>query len=551
MAKARPLIILFGLLSIFPPVPSVALGQSHPHAGHHGTMMNETKATSPKDPKDTPYSDVTTGLPEAKPMEIIELKDGDRLTLTASPVKQKVDGKWIRRLAYNGQIPGPVLKAKQGSTVRILLKNETEVDTTLHPHGLRIDTKNDGMPGISQPPIAPGKSHEYVLRFPDAGIFWYHPHVREDYTQDAGLYGNFWVVPKDPGFYNPVHREIPLILDDIALKDPQAYYKDRVTHTLMGRFGNVMLINGSDDFKLKATTGEVLRFFITNTSNTRVYEFAIPGVPIKLVGSDNGLYERETWAESVTISPSERYILEVKLPRSGTFEMVNDKPSGPVRLGSIEVAKGSVSALKGDFNRLRTPVLAQKELRAVKEKLNIPVSHTLRLTLAMDHASLPMSHGGHGSHQMAKHDSPKPASKAKKGVDRRSIEWDDEMASMNLASNDRNVVWKLVDEKTKKENMAIDWTFKKGDFVKIRIVNDPNSMHPMQHPIHFHGQRFVVSAVDGKPTENLVWKDSVLVASGETVDIVLEASSAGQWMAHCHIAEHLGAGMMLGFNVLD
>ncbi len=76
-------------------------------------------------------------------------------------------------------------------------------------------------------------------------------------------------------------------------------------------------------------------------------------------------------------------------------------------------------------------------------------------------------------------------------------------------------------------------------------------MHPMQHPIHFHGQRFLVLSRDGEQETNMAWKDTVLIPSGETVEILLEVTNPGEWMAHCHIAEHLEAGMMLPFNVKE
>ena len=109
--------------------------------------------------------------------------------------------------------------------------------------------------------------------------------------------------------------------------------------------------------------------------------------------------------------------------------------------------------------------------------------------------------------------------------------------------------WKLVDRETGAENHDIRWSFALGDRTKIRIVNDPHSDHPMQHPFHIHGERFLVLSRDGVPNENLVWKDTVLVRTGETVDLVVEMSNPGRWMAHCHIAEHLEGGMMLSFSV--
>ena len=129
------------------------------------------------------------------------------------------------------------------------------------------------------------------------------------------------------------------------------------------------------------------------------------------------------------------------------------------------------------------------------------------------------------------------------------IEWDDTNKMMGSMSTTDNVKWNIIDQDTGKENMDIDWTFKRSEPIKIRIFNDPNSMHPMQHPIHFHGQQFLVLAINGVTQTDLVWKDTVLVPSGQTIEILLYPTNPGTWMAHCHIAEHLEAGMMLRFNV--
>jgi FtsP/CotA-like multicopper oxidase with cupredoxin domain len=110
--------------------------------------------------------------------------------------------------------------------------------------------------------------------------------------------------------------------------------------------------------------------------------------------------------------------------------------------------------------------------------------------------------------------------------------------------------WKLVDKTSDKANMDIkDWNFQVGDKVKIRIFNDPQSMHPMQHPIHFHGQRLMVLSTNGVRNANPVWVDTALVAKGDTVDILLEATNPGTWVAHCHILEHAESGMMFSYTV--
>jgi FtsP/CotA-like multicopper oxidase with cupredoxin domain len=98
--------------------------------------------------------------------------------------------------------------------------------------------------------------------------------------------------------------------------------------------------------------------------------------------------------------------------------------------------------------------------------------------------------------------------------------------------------------------MDINWQFKKWDIVKIHIENKKDWAHPMQHPFHMHGQRFLVIDRDWKRQENLVWKDTVLIKTWENVDILVDMSNPWEWMSHCHISEHLFSGMMMHFSVL-
>ena len=125
------------------------------------------------------------------------------------------------------------------------------------------------------------------------------------------------------------------------------------------------------------------------------------------------------------------------------------------------------------------------------------------------------------------------------------------MVDVNRMTTTANTRWSLVDRETGAANHAIDWRFRVGDQVKLRLVNEMDSDHPMHHPFHIHGAgRFVVLARDGVTEPNLVWKDTVLVRTGETVDILLDVTNPGVWMAHCHIAEHHESGMMFSFDVV-
>jgi FtsP/CotA-like multicopper oxidase with cupredoxin domain len=127
------------------------------------------------------------------------------------------------------------------------------------------------------------------------------------------------------------------------------------------------------------------------------------------------------------------------------------------------------------------------------------------------------------------------------------IEWEDDMAEVNRATTAATMRWSIVDAETRE---APRWRFNVGDRVKVRLVNEMDSDHPMHHPFHVHGAgRFLVLARDGVAEPNLVWKDTVLVRTGETVDLLLEVTNPGVWMAHCHIAEHHESGMMFSFDV--
>jgi len=136
------------------------------------------------------------------------------------------------------------------------------------------------------------------------------------------------------------------------------------------------------------------------------------------------------------------------------------------------------------------------------------------------------------------------------GHDAGGIEWEDDMVELNRTTTPANMRWKLIDRSTGAEGRAIDWRFRVGDQVKIRLVNEMDSDHPMHHPFHIHGAgRFLILSREGVVEPNLIWKDTVLVPTGQTVDILLDVTNPGLWMAHCHIAEHHESGMMFSFKV--
>ncbi len=494
-----------------------------------------------------------TGIPaaavEATAPAVVELKDGDTYNLTAGIVKKNLAGHEAKMLAYNGSIPGPTLKVARGAAVTIHFTNQADVATTLHSHGIRLDNAFDGVPGATQPLVGLGESFDYKIKFPDEGIYWYHPHAREDYAQELGLSGNFLVTPDRPDDWSPVNQEVPLMLDDILLQNGAvAPFGAVADYALMGRYGNLMLANGSDHYTLAVKQGEVVRFYLTNAANTRVFKFAIPGAKIKRVGGDNGRYEREAFVDSVVLAPSERTIIEVLFDRPGTYPMQNQTPQKTYPMGAISVAseKAAVS-YAAQFQHLRVNQEVIDGFAKYRPYFDRPADKSLVLGAdlagmggGMGMGNMTMGGGmmGGGSSRAAA-----PASSDDK------IEWDDAMTMMNQRATASSVNWRITDQATGKSGMAIDWKFKTGDVVKIKIFNDPAGMHPMQHPIHFHGQRFLVLTANGVKNDNLVWKDTVLVPRGDTMEILLALDNPGIWMAHCHIAEHLESGMMFNFTV--
>ncbi len=484
-----------------------------------------------------------TGLTASKPTQTVELKNGDAYNLTASYVKKSISGKEYNMLAYNGSIPGPLIKIAQGAEVTINFKNDTDMKTLLHSHGVRMDNAFDGSQS-TQEEMEPGEMFSYKLKFPDAGIFWYHPHVREDYEQELGLYGNYLVVPSNTDYWSQVNKEVPLFLDDILIENGNIILsKQKADRTLMGRFGNMMLVNGEANYALSAKKGEVIRLYITNAANVRPFNFAIEDTKLKLVGSDGGAYEKDQWKESVIISPSERAIVEVLFDRTGSFAIQNKTPNKTYTLGTVTVSAEVVEvSYASQFNQLSTHSQVIESIDLLRQYFDKTPDKQIKLSLQMSSGMM----GSMGTHMMP--DGTMMGGMGM-GAPAGGIEWEDDMQMMNQVSDTDSIKWKIVDQETGKENMDIDWSLKKGEPVKIRIFNDPNSMHPMQHPIHFHGQRFLILDRNGVKETNLVWKDTVFIPSGETVDILLDTSNPGTWMAHCHIAEHLEAGMMFSFKV--
>jgi len=496
------------------------------------------------------FSTDTAGLAPVSRPGVIRLADGDLFGLSIGPVRKDVSaadlgeagsGAQLRMLAYNGSIPGPTLRVPQGAEITVDVRNDGDVETTVHWHGLRLENRYDGVPHETQAPIPVGGGYRCHVQFPDAGFYWYHPHLREDFAQEMGLYGTIVVEPTDPSFWPSVDRELTLTLDDLLVEEGHiaAFHRSGPNFTAMGRFGNLLLINGEPVFAGTATVGEVVRLCLVNTANTRLFDVALGGARMKLVGGDSGRYERETFVDHVLLAPSERAVVDVLFEAAGDVRLEHRTPDRVYDLGRFIVSPGidGGGVAARSYGELRTdPELTEQRRRIQHDLVRDPdkvLAFVSKMSMSMD--DMPMD-------DMPMDDMPPDHGDG--------LEWEDLMPEMNRASDPSNMVWQLVDQETGAVNSAIDWTFTVGDRVKIRLVNDKDQDHPMHHPFHIHGAgRFLVLARDGEPEANLVWKDTVLLGSGQTVDILLDVSNPGLWMAHCHIAEHTESGMMFSFTV--
>jgi FtsP/CotA-like multicopper oxidase with cupredoxin domain len=600
------------------------------------------------------FTTETTGLAEAARAQLIRLHDGDRFDLRIEPVRKRLDDAELRMLGYNGSIPGPTLHVDEGSEITVQVTNVGDVEATVHWHGLRLENRYDGVPHETQAPIPIGGTFTYKVQFPDAGFYWYHPHIREDFGLEMGLYGTIIVEPTDRSYWPAVDRQLSITLDDLLVEEGRIapFHRSGPNYTAMGRFGNVMLVNGATEFSGEAAVGEVVRLYLVNTANTRIFNFALGGTRMKLVGGDSGRYERETFVDEVMLAPSERAVLDVMFDTSGEARLEHRTPDRVYDLGAFAVEGNSTGAAAASFEALRADPQLTAEHRSIDRDIERPPDKVLAFVASMPllygddiapvtsyacpmhpdvtstepgacpkcgmqllpvhseeetptsyacpmHPEVTSSEPGTcpkcGMKLLAvRSEEPSPASyvcpmhpevtssepgscpkcgmklvpadtlpatepmpsedavqhEHQEHEPNDGLEWEDLMPEINRASEPSNMRWMLIDRESGAENGAITWAFTVGDRVKIRLVNEMESDHPMHHPFHVHGAgRFLVLSRQGVAESNLVWKDTVLVPAGRTVDVLLDVSNPGLWMAHCHIAEHAQSGMMFSFNV--
>jgi FtsP/CotA-like multicopper oxidase with cupredoxin domain len=311
---------------------------------------------------------------------------------------------------------------------------------------------------------------------------------------------------------------------------------------------------------------------------------------MKLVGGDSGRVEHEELVDQVLVAPSERAVVEVLVERPGELHLEHRTPNRTYRLATLAVATDRVvSPAAGEFQVLHRAPELEAEHQQLDRWLAAPPDKVLALVTQMDDpAAMPEDAGpvtyacpmhpevtsdqpgrcpkcgmkllavtpgtqdhadmDHMDHGAMEHEAMDHGAMGHGGAD--GIEWEDDMVEVNRLTTTATMHWRFLDRTSGADSPAIDWRFTVGQRVKLRLVNEMDSDHPMHHPFHLHGAgRFLVLARDGVVESNLVWKDTVLVRTGQTVDILFDITNPGLWMAHCHIAEHMQSGMMFSFNV--
>ena len=489
-------------------------------------------------------------LPVARAPEVVELADGDTLTLDAGILHGMVGSRMLKVYGFNGQFPGPTLRVAQDATITVEFTNNIDFATTLRWHGVRLDNEFDGVPGQTQRPVRVGDTYTAQVTFPDAGAFWYHPHQRGYIAQDLGLYGAIIVDSPDPDYYAPANSEEVLILDDALMTATNwaPWGLEAPTNALMGRFGNVLMVNGKEGFRKTVDKGDVVRLFLTDASNTKNYNLRIEGdVPMKLVAGDLSRFERETMTPNVIIAPGQRYTVDARFAEAGEYALTNritavDHWMGEYfyqvdTLGVFVVSDHDADQdYSAEFETLRTNDDVVAEFAAVRAQAGRQVDGELVLSLNVGQLPIPVI-------MMMEMDT----------LFYPPVEFNDAMPMMNWLATGIDVTWIMhepaPDVSPRDLGPAVGWRFTQGDVVKIRVYNTHDSWHPMSHPLHLHGQRFAVIEQDGVRATNLVWRDTVLIPVGSTLDLLVEMSNPGNWMFNCQIPEHVGSGMSMNFTV--
>jgi FtsP/CotA-like multicopper oxidase with cupredoxin domain len=421
--------------------------------------------------------------------------------------------------AYSGQVPGPTLRLRQGQRLRVLLENRLAEETTIHWHGIRVPNAMDGVPHLTQKPVAPGETFVYEFTVPDAGTYWYHPHQRSFEQVDRGLSGALIVDEPEPP---AVDRDIVWVLDDWRLNRDASITDDFgnfMDVSMAGRLGNTVTINGRLPDRFAVRAGERVRLRIINAANARIFGLQFTGHQPRVIALDGQPVEPHALEhDRLDLGPAQRADLILDCDgRPGQAFAVVDSFYWQQRYKLVDIVYSEDTPLR---------TAAREPVRLPANPLSEP-----DLDQAQRHEIVfggGMMGGGMMSGGMMG------------GMMGRGM-----MRDGMMGGADGRGIWTINGESATGHLHKPLLTLEREKSYVFAMHND-TAFH---HPIHLHGHVFRVISRQGRPTRRREWLDTVLTAPNERVEIAFVADNPGDWMIHCHILEHQAGGMMGTFRI--
>ena len=429
------------------------------------------------------------------------------IDLQASIEKINVLGTEQNLFTYNGQVPGPTIKAKVGDTVKVNFKNNLPQETTIHWHGLRVENSMDGVPGVTQDPIKPGEDFVYEFVVKDAGTFWYHPHVRSSEQVEKGLYGT--IIVEDPE--HDSKDDLILVLDDWLINNNGILNKNFNTrHDVMhdGRWGNVITINSKLNPSISLAPNESKIIRIVNTSNGRTYNLDFLDLDVTVMAADGLKVQIPFKYTNFFLSPGNRIDLLITTPQD--FKET-------VQIKDV-FSKEQANILKFIVDENKN--IENKNIAKTTDETNVEETIKLTKEQILSTYKLGVVPNWEDAHKL-------PIDKTYK---------------LNSSGHMMNLKWQINGKSFPSYDKD---TFNKGEFYKIKFSNASSRLHPM----HLHGQFFKVISRNGRPVNENYFRDTILVLPNENIELGIIPLDSGIWANHCHILEHAEAGMMTFFEV--
>ena len=407
--------------------------------------------------------------------------------------------------AFEGSVPGPVLRGVQGGRMKVRVENGLEESTSVHWHGLRLENAMDGVPGLTQEAIAPGAGFEYDFRLPDAGTYWYHSHQRSFEQVARGLYGPLII---DEAERPDVDADEVVVLDDWRLVGEGAIAGDfgalfDASHG--GRIGNWVTVNGiGGEWKRPVARGMRLRLRMINVANGRIFNLRLQGMRASVVALDGQPLAAPQSVETVGMVPAQRVdlIADITADEGDEALILSRERDGDFAIASFPVGAGQAPRGEG-ISALPANAVPVPDINAIREA---PL-----LSLRME--------GG-----------------AMRGMSSARLNGE-ELGPRELAA--RGMVWALNGVAGMPDEPLAE--VRHGEVVRINLINDT----AWPHGIHLHGHHFVTL----RDEEIGPLRDTIAVARDGRAEIAFVADNPGDWLLHCHMLEHAHAGMMTWIRV--